>query len=72
MSRSSPTHSGRLLLASPALPGATNDLTAARSHGIVDALTAAGLKCWADKAASPGLTVSGRDGHSAHENPHAA
>ncbi|XMN10608.1 transposase family protein [Streptomyces griseobrunneus] len=41
---------GRLLRASPALPGATHDLTAARSHGIVDALAAAGLKCWADKA----------------------
>ncbi|MFJ9434621.1 transposase family protein [Streptomyces sp. NPDC101490] len=41
---------GRLLWASPALPGSTHDLTAARSHGIVDALAAAGLKCWADKA----------------------
>ncbi len=27
-----------------------HDLTAARSHGIIDALAAAGLKCWADKA----------------------
>ncbi|WP_405922568.1 transposase family protein [Streptomyces sp. NBC_00035] len=41
---------GRLLRASPALPGSTHDLTAARAHGIVDALTGAGLKCWADKA----------------------
>ncbi|MFF3495297.1 transposase family protein [Streptomyces sp. NPDC002795] len=41
---------GRLLWASPALPGSTHDLTAARHHGIVDALTNAGLKCWADKA----------------------
>lgn len=41
---------GRLLWASPALPGATHDLTAARSHGIVDALSATGLTCWADKA----------------------
>ncbi|MFE3497314.1 transposase family protein [Streptomyces sp. NPDC059175] len=41
---------GRLLWASPALPGSTHDLTAARSHGIVDALAAAGLKRWADKA----------------------
>ncbi|MFI2188617.1 transposase family protein [Streptomyces sioyaensis] len=41
---------GRLLWASPALPGTTHDLTAARSHGIIDALAAAGLKCWADKA----------------------
>lgn len=41
---------GRLLWASPDLPGATHDLTAARSHGIIDALATAGLKCWADKA----------------------
>lgn len=41
---------GRLLWASPALPGSTHDLTAARPHGIVDALAEAGLKCWADKA----------------------
>ncbi|MEV0410508.1 transposase family protein [Streptomyces sp. NPDC050448] len=41
---------GRLLWASPALPGATHDLTAARQHGIIDALADAGVKCWADKA----------------------
>jgi hypothetical protein len=41
---------GRLLWASPALPGAVHDVRAAREHGIVDALTAAGIKCWADKA----------------------
>ncbi|MEU9880888.1 transposase family protein [Streptomyces phaeochromogenes] len=41
---------GRLLWASPALPGSTHDLTAARRHGILDALAAEGLKCWADKA----------------------
>ncbi|MBO3675711.1 transposase family protein [Streptomyces sp. NEAU-YJ-81] len=41
---------GRLLWASPALPGSAHDLTAARHHGIIDALTEAGLKCWADKA----------------------
>lgn len=41
---------GRPLGASPALPGAAHDLTAARAHGIVHALTEAGLKCWADKA----------------------
>lgn len=40
---------GRLLRASPALPGSTHDLTAARTHGIVEALADAGLKCWADK-----------------------
>lgn len=42
---------GRLLWASPARRGSTHDLTAARQHlGIFDALAAAGLKCWADKA----------------------
>ncbi|MFD3537785.1 transposase family protein [Streptomyces sp. NPDC058664] len=41
---------GRLLWASPALPGSTHDLTAVRTHGIVEALTDAGLTCWADKA----------------------
>jgi hypothetical protein len=32
---------GRLVWASPALPGATHDLTAARTHGIIEALTRA-------------------------------
>ncbi|WP_411129790.1 transposase family protein [Streptomyces sp. x-19] len=41
---------GRLLWASPALPGSAHDLTAARQHGIIEALTEAGLRCWADKA----------------------
>jgi len=41
---------GRLLRASPTLPGSAHDLTAARSHGIIDALTAANIPCWADKA----------------------
>ncbi|MBV7672480.1 transposase family protein [Streptomyces halstedii] len=41
---------GRLLWASSALPGSTHDLTAARHHGIIAALTGAGLRCWADKA----------------------
>ncbi|AKL64312.1 IS5 family transposase [Streptomyces sp. Mg1] len=40
---------GRLLWASPALPGAVHDIRAAREHGIVDALTNAGIRCWADK-----------------------
>jgi hypothetical protein len=57
---------GRLLYASPALPGAVHDLSAAREHGIVDALTAADIKCWAlrDGAASttgcPTCASSGR------------
>ncbi|MGW1842291.1 transposase family protein [Streptomyces sp. NPDC001966] len=41
---------GQLLWVSPTLPGSTHDLTAARQHGIIEALTEAGLRCWADKA----------------------
>ncbi|WP_320779273.1 IS5 family transposase [Streptomyces sp. CRN 30] len=40
---------GRLLWASPALPGAVHDIKAARTHGIIDALAEAGVSCWADK-----------------------
>ncbi|MGW5351481.1 transposase family protein [Streptomyces sp. NPDC004031] len=40
---------GRLLWASPALPGAVHDIRAAREHGIVDALSQADVTCWADK-----------------------
>ncbi|WP_457464804.1 transposase family protein [Streptomyces sp. TE5632] len=40
---------GRLLWASPALPGAVHDIRAAREHGIVDALAEADITCWADK-----------------------
>ncbi|MGW3389503.1 IS5 family transposase [Streptomyces cinereoruber] len=40
---------GRLLWASPALPGAVHDIRAARTHGIIGALADAGLPCWADK-----------------------
>lgn len=40
---------GRLLWASPALPGATHDLTAARQHDIIGALAEADIPCWADK-----------------------
>jgi hypothetical protein len=41
---------GRLVWASPALPGATHDLTAAREHGLVDALSSANVITFADKA----------------------
>ncbi|MGK5496543.1 transposase family protein [Streptomyces sp. URMC 125] len=41
---------GRLLWASPALPGAVHDIKAARTHGIIDALAEAEVECWADKA----------------------
>ncbi|MFG1808547.1 IS5 family transposase [Streptomyces sp. NPDC049040] len=40
---------GRLLWASPALPGAVHDVRAAREHGIIDALAQADVTCWADK-----------------------
>ncbi|MEU7997062.1 transposase family protein [Micromonospora sp. NPDC049060] len=40
---------GRLVWASPALPGSAHDLTAARIHGIIDALTSANVMTFADK-----------------------
>lgn len=40
---------GRLLWVSTALPGAVHDVRAAREHGVIDALTEAGIDCWADK-----------------------
>ncbi|GHF33403.1 IS5/IS1182 family transposase [Streptomyces griseoluteus] len=40
---------GRLLWASPALPGTVHDIRAARTHGVIAALTEADLRCWADK-----------------------
>ncbi|MFH9735377.1 transposase family protein [Streptomyces sp. NPDC017260] len=50
--------SGRLLWASPALPGAVHDVRAAREHGIVRVLTDTNIKCWADKGyRGPGGTV---------------
>lgn len=41
---------GRLLWAFLALPGSVHDLTDARTHSIIDALAAAELKGWVDKA----------------------
>ncbi|MDQ1008829.1 hypothetical protein QFZ82_003314 [Streptomyces sp. V4I23] len=40
---------GRLIWASPALPGATHDITAARTHRVIGALAEVGIKCFADK-----------------------
>ena len=40
---------GRLLWASPALPGAVHDIKAARTHGVIDALAKEEINCWADK-----------------------
>jgi hypothetical protein len=54
---------GRLLWASPALPGATHDLTAARHHGVIAALTKFGVACYADAAyqgAGPVVAVAFR------------
>ncbi|MEV4691979.1 transposase family protein [Micromonospora echinospora] len=41
---------GRLIWASPALPGAVHDLTAARTHGLIDTLISANVMTFADKA----------------------
>ena len=41
---------GRLVWASPALPGARHDMGAAREHGIIDALNTGGISVWADTA----------------------
>ncbi|RLK09644.1 DDE superfamily endonuclease [Micromonospora sp. M71_S20] len=40
---------GRLVWASPSLPGAVHDLIAARAHGIIGALTSANVTTFADK-----------------------
>ncbi|WP_024874090.1 IS5/IS1182 family transposase [Saccharomonospora piscinae] len=40
---------GRLMWASPALPGSTHDLTAARRHGLIATLTSAAIVTFADK-----------------------
>jgi hypothetical protein len=40
---------GELIWASPALPGSTHDLVAAREHGIVAGLTTRAIACYADK-----------------------
>jgi len=40
---------GRLKWVSPALPGSIHDLTAARAHGIIDALSRAEVMTFTDK-----------------------
>jgi hypothetical protein len=40
---------GRLVWASAALPGSVHDLTAARTHAIIEALTGANVMTFADK-----------------------
>ena len=41
---------GRLIWASASLPGSVHDLSAARAHGIIDALSSATVMTFADKA----------------------
>jgi hypothetical protein len=51
---------GRLVWISPPLPGARHDMGAAREHGIIDALTEAGIRGVADTAyqgAGPNVAV---------------
>jgi hypothetical protein len=40
---------GRLIWASPTMPGSAHDLTAARTHGLIDGLTQAGVLVLADR-----------------------
>ena len=54
---------GRLVWASPTLPGARHDMGAAREHGLIDGLTAAGVPVVADTAyqgGGPAITVPHR------------
>ncbi|MFD4338053.1 transposase family protein [Streptomyces anulatus] len=63
---------GRLIWSSDARLGAVDDLTAARTHGIPAALTAANIMCWADKAyqaAGPAARVPFRGRNSARLAP---
>jgi DDE superfamily endonuclease/Helix-turn-helix of DDE superfamily endonuclease len=56
---------GRLLWASPALPGAVHDVKAARTHGIPAMLIKFGVACYADNAyrgAGPTIAVPFRRG----------
>lgn len=55
---------GRLVWASPALPGAVHDLGAARIVGLIDALTATGVLTFADKGyQGAGGTLLSSPGH---------
>lgn len=53
---------GQLLWVSPVLPGSTPDLTAARQHGIIDALAERDMTCLTDRGyiGAGGTVVHGR------------
>jgi hypothetical protein len=52
---------GRIVWASPALPGARHDMGVAREHGILDALTTAGIRVITDNGyRGSGFTVPQR------------
>lgn len=55
---------GRLLWASPALPGAVHDIKAARTHGIIDTLTKAGAR-----VGGQGISRGERHAHRALPRP---
>lgn len=70
---------GRLLWASPALPGAVHDVRAAREHGVIRTLTDAGITCWADLTSigasrdteAPGALSASRTGDAGRHFPEA-
>ncbi|TQL38170.1 transposase family protein [Salinispora arenicola] len=60
---------GRLVWASPALPGSVHDLTAARDHRISDALTIADVMTFADKATKEPTAACARHSSDAASDP---
>ena len=50
---------GRLIEASPALPGSRHDIAAAREHGILDAVAATAIDTVADTVADTGYQGAG-------------
>jgi len=60
---------GRLIWVSPALPGSTHDLSAARTHDVIDALTSNNVMTFADKGYQ-GTRGSGRTPFNRHRHRH--
>lgn len=60
---------GRLIWASPALPGARHDMGAAREHGIIDAISDAGVHTLADTAYQGGSPEIHRNAAAASTPP---